>query len=71
MNWYDDRHDLVALGEHLADTFELHSAEAVQRFYENPWKWRAEWEAFSKDQDAPSNDETGSHNTPSCSPLRL
>ena len=46
MNWYDDRDNLVALGEHLIDTYELRTPRMVQLYYEKPQRWTAEWLAF-------------------------
>ena len=48
MNWYDDRDNLVALGEHLVDAYELRTPRMVQLYYEKPWKWTPEWLAFGE-----------------------
>lgn len=44
--WYDDRDNLVALGEHLVDTYELRTPRMVLIYFEKPQKWTPEWLAF-------------------------
>ena len=43
-NWYEDTCNVCTLGFALVEAG--FDAEQLQAYYEKPWKWTDEWEAF-------------------------
>ena len=45
-HWYDDQNDLNEFAAYLHDEGELTTAEEVLRFFEKPWKWSRDFDAY-------------------------
>lgn len=44
--WYNDHYKRLELATHLVNTGMLQTPESVIYFFEKPWKYEKEWQAF-------------------------
>lgn len=45
--WYDDRDEVLAFARTLVDRGEITDLDALLYFFEKPWKWTPEHEAYT------------------------
>jgi hypothetical protein len=44
--WTTDHDEVIAFATHLVDSGEITEVKDLLYFYEKPWKWAAEYEAW-------------------------